>query len=81
MQVRNKIGVKSLNVIPTSTPKISFYPIPTPTPPESESGFGVQCRALLMNMKEKRRKVSMKHEHVYKEQQAAFIISSLIRPT
>ncbi len=57
MQVRNKIGVKILNLTPT--PNI-FYPIPasTPTPEnfdfvtltppelELESGFGVQCRAL-----------------------------------
>ncbi len=38
MQVRNKIGVKSLNLTPT------------PTPPESEPSFGVQCRALIKSV-------------------------------
>ncbi len=44
MQVRNKIGVKSLNLNPTPTPENFDFV----TPAESESGFGVQCRVLVL---------------------------------
>ncbi len=44
MQVRNKIGVKILNLTPT--PENFDFVTPTPIPPKSKSGFGVQCRAL-----------------------------------
>ncbi len=47
MQVRNKIGVKSLNLTPTPASENFDFLTPTPPESESESGFGVQCRALV----------------------------------